>query len=292
MYLSPFPKNLSALNWIKSLMKIQRKQDILFSSLTPAENFFLVRRFLGHSGTLGLWFTHKDGNFSKRELLVLRKMNLIFVHSSAAAELLKSLTTAKIVQTLGALNPERFSEAAKYGEKLVWVGTPIERKRPHILIEMIERFPHENFRILGKGWKESGFWPKICSEPNVEYIELNGPISSSHLDGCDIYLMTSRIEGGPMPLMECLAAGLSPVIATNTGFTDDLLKLCKLPLIYSGVSTGDLYSEVLRIRNEKKISLNIRRAEVLEYSFDKLARVIGGNYQHLESLDHIVQQKE
>jgi glycosyltransferase involved in cell wall biosynthesis len=281
-YLSPIPKSFSVLGWVNSLISIKKEQNILFSSMSPAENFFRVRRFMNHSGALGLWFTHKDGSFSKRELSVLKKMDLIFVHSLNAIDLLKNLTSARIVHTLGALDPERFSRPAKYGKQLVWVGTPVERKRPEVLVELIRRFPEENFRILGKGWKESIYWPIIGLQPNVEYMELNGPLTSSHLDGCDIYLMTSRIEGGPMPLMECLAAGLSPVIASKTGFVEDLLKICNLPLFFSGIGSSDIHSEVLRIRGRKELPVNISRNEVLEYTFEKLARVITSSYREVQ----------
>jgi glycosyltransferase involved in cell wall biosynthesis len=279
MYLSPPPKNLSILAWGSKLMRISKKQDILFSSMTPAQNFFRVRDFMNHTGSLGLWFTHKDGSFSRKELSILQKMDLIFVHSSAAEELLRDLTPARIVRTVGGIDPVRFSRPAKRGKRIVWVGTPVSRKRPEVLIEMIQNYPEENFRIVGKNWDNSRYWSTVNLNTNVEYVELTGPLTSSHLDGCDVFLMTSRMEGGPMPLMESVAAGLSPVIATKTGFAEDILQICGLPEIYSGVNTSEIFSEISRVRTQMKAFHEDPRVRILEYSFNKQAGIIAGAFQ-------------
>jgi glycosyltransferase involved in cell wall biosynthesis len=283
MYLSPPPKNFSALTWGSKLVRISKQQDILFSSMTPAQNFFRVKDFMNHSGTLGLWFTHKDGSFSRKELSILQKMDLVFVHSWAAKELLTNLTPARIVRTVGGIDPERFSRPAKRGKRIVWVGTPVNRKRPEVLIEMIQKFPEEHFRIVGKNWENSIYWSTLNLHQNVEYVELTGPLASSHLDGCDIFLMTSRIEGGPMPLMECVAAGLSPVIATKTGFTEDILQICGVPEIYAGVNPSGIFSEISRVRNQLKTFDESLRLSILEYSFDKQAGIIAEAFQEFDS---------
>ncbi len=286
VYIKPMPRGLSIFRWILTSYSIESSSPILFSSLTPAENYLGVRFFTNATRELGLWYTHKDGALTKREKRVLRRMDVIFVHSDQVKMELSKITPARVITILGALDPQRFSRASNFGDCIAWIGTPVQRKRPDLLISLIKLYPNLNFRILGKNWKVSPFWDSIKNAKNVTYVELVRPITSADLDGCDIYLMTSRIEGGPMPLLETIASGLTPIIVNQTGFVEDVLNYAGLPKNYTGTKPTMIAEEI----NQSRINRSSdecwvgARAAILELSFTRQANIIIDTYQSHDKL--------
>ena len=89
--------------------------------------------------------------------------------------------------------------------------------------------------------------------------------------------MLSEIEGGPMPLLESLAAGLIP-ICTRTGFVEDLLG--PLNLRHNIVDRFDI-AEILRLIESSQnpgshnpSGINFAK----KYDFTTLAKAISGAY--------------
>jgi glycosyltransferase involved in cell wall biosynthesis len=226
---------------------------------------------------LGLWFTHQDKTFSQKQKIAIKKCDVIFVHSRKIQKfLLQEFPDKKIVIVIGAINSDRFKLKTEIGTKIVWVGTIADRKNPEIFIDLVRLAPHLSFRVLGKEWKESDLWPHLETLPNIEYFEINHPLTSTDFNGCSVYLMFSKIEGGPMPLLESLAAGLVP-ICTRTGFVEDLL----VPLgLESNIIDEIKLSKIIE-KIEVIIDSNIDRAVISiyakKYSFDRLAKLIFHN---------------
>jgi len=235
---SPF-RTQGPLIWIVSCFKIFLGRHLLFSSLTPLVNYYRVYRFLPKLSKIGLWFTHQENSFSKSELLALSRCDVIFVHSLKQKKELEKIVKSKVEVMLGAIEVSRFKDSAVIGRRIVWVGTPNFRKNPDLLISLARANPDLDFLLLGKGWSKSPLMKTINSLRNIEYREIIAPLTSKDFDGCDIYLCTSRIEGGPMPLLESLAAGLHP-ISTNVGFVEDLYN-------FFGISEKYIYSDYSKI---------------------------------------------
>ena len=58
-------------DWVKICLVLGKRERLLFSSLTPLENYskYPIRK---RKQSIGLWFTHKEGDFTKRERKALR----------------------------------------------------------------------------------------------------------------------------------------------------------------------------------------------------------------------------
>ena len=273
IYLPP-PNSIKNLgNYLEILREIRKLPLLLFSSLTPLENYL---RFMKkpHSQVIGLWFTHKEGEFNSREIRCLRSTDVIFLHSNHQSLKLREVTSSKQVEILAAIDPERFSRPSIQKPRIVWVGTAVERKRPTFLLKLASELSSEEFLILGKRWSESKYWKTVNGLKNIRYEELSGALTSEILDGNDIFLMTSEIEGGPMPLLESLAAGLTP-ICTNTGFVERLFlelgidsRLIVEPEIQAIKDTISLIRS-----GEIYLPFNAR-SKTLEFNFDKLSKII------------------
>lgn len=145
-----------------------------------------------------------------------------------------------------------------------------------------------SFQKDGNGWGD-GDTPKLIKGPdifcdavekiNIQYpvhVFLTGPargyvkkrlfdagISYSHIfsensDGIakyyrllDIYMITSRAEGGPKALLEASASGV-PVVATNVGMVSDLMENDVDCYIVPVGDTGGLVAETIKLITSKQ----------------------------------------
>jgi glycosyltransferase involved in cell wall biosynthesis len=255
-------------------LKLLREESLLFSSLTPLVNY-LRFPFWTRKQALCLWFTHKEGDFSQTELKCLKKTTRIYVHSSREAARLKNLGCENVTVAIGAIEPKRFVKKSKVGKDIVWVGTPSARKAPWELLNHVRKLPHVQFRLLGNGWEASEYWAEVTSLKNLSYIPILHPLTSEDFDGCFAFLMTSEVEGGPMPLLEALCAGLAP-IATDCGFVRDLFEHCDISefLIYNGITPLEDQIRFLELNWPKYESRARQRA--LELNFTHFSEILSG----------------
>ena len=262
--------------WFSQCLNIRKFDRVLFSSLTPLENYVRFP-FRKRKQRIGLWYTHKDGNFSSLEKSSLQSASVIFTHSTLEWKKIDMITSTKKVEMLAAIDSSRFYRRAKMGSCIAWVGTSVERKRPELFLDFVDTSPKQNFRLFGHNWSSSPYSQRIENMANLEIVELNGPMDSEKFDGCDIYLMTSRIEGGPMPFLEAIAAGIVP-ICTNTGFVKSIFELIDLPaqlLIEPNIKS--ISRAVDWVRSESFLISDAQRETILSLDFQRLATIIDRN---------------
>ena len=160
-----------------------------------------------------------------------------------------------------------------------------------------------SFQKDGIGWKD-GFLPKLIKGPDLfistlkilvskgypVFALLTGPARgyvkqeletygipyyhtylSNHKDlkvlyhALDIYLITSREEGGPMGLLESIASGV-PVVTTNVGMAMDVIEDGKTGAIADEVtpeSISDKVEKVIQMSSKEKYELQKKAREVI-----------------------------
>jgi glycosyltransferase involved in cell wall biosynthesis len=201
-----------------------QKVPILFSSITPLENFLKYAN--GNSNQLFLWFTHQNGDYSRRTISILQSTQIIFVHSAREKKSLHNIgIRSKIVPLIGAIKPEYFTTIVENGTKIVFIGTPSKRKNPFEFIRFVKENPQLQFKVLGKDWHKHEIWEILKGISNLEYVEIGKRLSKQDLNDCSHHLILSSYEGGPISLIESVAAGLIPV-CTNVGIAEEFLKEC------------------------------------------------------------------
>jgi glycosyltransferase involved in cell wall biosynthesis len=267
--------NLRSLYIFNSFFRILRlnleNAPLLFSSLTPLENYRKLS--LINLNPKFLFFTHSVKPLTAKQIKIINEVDKIFCMSEVEKRrLIDGGITKPIVPVIGGIDPNRFKEIAQKGNKIVWVGTPVERKNPQQLIEFIRLNPDLDFLVIGKGWKSSTLYGKLKLFRNVEYKEFMGPLSSRDFDHCSHYLMMSNVEGGPMPLLETLASGLIP-ICTRVGFVEEILLKFNLEnqLIDFPINLNLVRSKYLNSYSDLAIQKN--RIKALEFSIKRLSDI-------------------
>lgn len=271
-YISNFKSRFFFRSFMRICRAIIQGGPILFSSLTPLENFFKFFRL--KQNEIILIYTHQDGAFSKLQKKILFKVDLIFVFSAHDKTRLENMgLSGRIVKIMGAIDPLLFSRPVLTGRRVVYVGTPVKRKNPELFLEFAKSHPNLFFRILGKGWKTNDLWNDLEKIPNIEYKEIDGPIRSEDLDYCSHFLMLSDLEGGPMTLIETVAAGLIPV-STKTGISSEFLAEVGYTkqLINSPKNFKEIESKLQNRYNDSDITYAIKIAK--NYSIVRLTRIL------------------
>jgi len=256
---------------------ILKRSPIIFSSLTPLQNFIKIWPY--NSNTKFLWYTHSEVTLTKKTIKLLNNIEIIFVHSSAEKEkLINYGINSLIVPVIGAIQSEYFTEMSIIGDKIVWIGTSSPRKNAELALNFVQQNPKIQFKFFVKNWGNSKLAKIAKSLDNIEYYEISSPLRSMNFDGCSHHLILSEVEGGPMSLLETLASGLIP-ISTKVGFVEEIL--CELgydeQLISDPYNFNDIrekYNKIYTVEHRKKVVLKVK-----EYSYKRLSdRIVNEIY--------------
>lgn len=269
---SPF-KTQKLLLWIQAIIRLLFSKNLLFSSLTPLENYYRIFRIFPKFQKRVLWFTHNEEAFNKIQFLAINDCDCLLVHSERAKQTLNEIFDVKIQVILAAVQFENFKNPSSQAEKIVWVGTYSRRKNPEFFLNLVRKNPLLKFRILGKDWDMNYVDSLLVELKNLEYFEIEGAMSSVPFNGCDIYLCTSEIEGAPMPLLESIAAGLNP-ISTDVGFVRDIFKYFEIPEKFIYKDEDDVIKLVNSLRIDSPQRIKNNRMKITNLSFENLGKLI------------------
>lgn len=98
-----------------------------------------------------------------------------------------------------------------------------ERKNPDTILEIIKKMPNKNFLLLGKNWNLYPRYEELKSLQNLEILELSYDKYPAQYARMDVFVSVSKLEGGPIPLIESMMSNVVPVVS-NTGFAPDVIK--------------------------------------------------------------------
>ncbi|WP_182026356.1 glycosyltransferase [Vibrio rotiferianus] len=186
-----------------------------------------------------IWFTHYDPN---KEITIKQLVNqcvkynaIVLCPCSSNEKILieNGMPPERIKTILGGFDNDLLSvEGPRLKKEVSFVSACYDRKRPDLLLSVIEKMNDYHFNIVGPHpddvdnkdllWSRSKYNDKLQSLPNVTLHEVRYEDYSSIMVQSSIYLMLSDFEGGPIGLIEAMALDLIP-ICTNTGFVQDLL---------------------------------------------------------------------
>jgi glycosyltransferase involved in cell wall biosynthesis len=98
-----------------------------------------------------------------------------------------------------------------------------ERKQPELMHRIIAAMPHRQFILLGRWWQRYARFEELCRLPNFQYWERPYSDYPKFYSSIDVFVSPSRLEGGPVPLLEAMMSNCVPV-ASRTGFAPDLIR--------------------------------------------------------------------
>lgn len=219
-----------------------KKSDVFYSSkfddLNNVDGYFflhpnLYRRALSNNSWLVnkkciVMFTHPEfkNKFSiKHRIFVLNTAHKVIFLNKEHADLMTGhgLDKQKVEIMHLASDANTFSYHERIQGKICLSMAYYTRKNPELLYDIVMGMPHRNFMLIGKGWEEFPKWDKLKNLKNFEYQESPDYKDYPKLyEQCDVFLSTSKLEGGPVPLLETMLCNMVPV-ASKTGYCTDIV---------------------------------------------------------------------
>ena len=260
-----------------NLKKSYPNQNLIFLLTTCFFNYQKRKLFKNHSKNY-VWFTHieYEKHQVKEKALInsLKKVTGIFCTNSSVKNYLikKGCEPKKVHLVLGAADPNLFSykkDATR--DKVGFCSAFYDRKNPEKIYELVKLMTEYNFILVGKGWSNYENFQEMLSLPNFTYVE---PLDYSEYPNLysemKVFVSTSDIEGGPIPLMEAMMSNVMPVVS-DTGFASDIIINGKSGYIFPVNENIEIIANLVK---KAFLNKNDVRQSVLNYSWKNFSRKI------------------
>ncbi len=172
----------------------------------------------------GIRYTHESVAIENSIEVFLRARFITVENSTSKSSLVqKGLDANRIHFLPHPIDYESFRNLpANKSRDVIFVSNFYERKNPELILQVIRNCPDLQFSILGKGWERWSKFSELCALDNFYYKTFSYKEYPLILGSHRVFCSLSNLEGGPVPLIESLAAGLK-VVATDTGHIRDVL---------------------------------------------------------------------
>jgi len=177
-----------------------------------------------------VFFTHLESlkhNINDARVFDLLGMSdgVICMNSGARDELSDhGFETRRITVAVGGADENFFQPNQRLMAGAIgFVSAYYERKNPDLMLETIQKLPHRRFILLGKNWEKYGRFDELKACTNLDYI--NAPYAQypEIYRKMSVFVSTSTLEGGPIPLIEAMMSNVVPVVSM-TGFAKDVVQ--------------------------------------------------------------------
>ena len=165
---------------------------------------------------------------------------------------------------------EELIELAKSSKTILLASRYGERKCLDVFPALVKLLPEWKFIILGRGWEDLLKNENLLGNPNINYQFFNKEARNIAMSRATIFLSLSKLEGGPIPLIESMAMGVIPV-ATDTGFARDLIVHGKNGLVIPNPPTA------LQVRDAILIAETLTgspQESVKHLDWDRLSEIV------------------
>ncbi len=174
-----------------------------------------------------IWYTHpKTLSISEQSLInVLNQASTVICTCFRYEKLLHSqgLNPDKTTVVLGGADPKLFKPHSRKNGAVGFCTAYYPRKDPDRILNIVKSMPHRSFILLGKRWNEYEQFEVLKSLENFTYVEAAYQDYPKHYVQMDVFVSASKLEGGPIPLIEAMMCNVFPV-ASNTGFSTDIIR--------------------------------------------------------------------
>ncbi|MBD2338963.1 glycosyltransferase family 4 protein [Calothrix sp. FACHB-156] len=220
-----------------------------------------------------IWYTHpRDIGLSNNELAnVLNQSTKILATNSKNEDLLLSLgvQSKKVMTLLGGADESFFTPKPPRSDKVPCIGFCLgfrnhqhyrERKNYDLIVNLITQIQNANVLILGKNWHEYECFDKLAQLSYFRYVEVPYSQYPQYYHQMDVFVSASKLEGGPIPLIEAMMCNVFPVVS-NTGFAPDIIEHGQNGFLFDVESSPEYIYTLI----EKAISMNVDVRKTVEH---------------------------
>jgi len=172
-------------------------------------------------------FYHVISNTTKKQLETLTDKSIISIPFWVDSKIFKELENKNILrEKYGFSRKDYLIGSFQRDSEGKDVSLPKLIKGPDIFFKIVKKefYRNQNLKVVLTGKRRDYLITKL-EEAKIPYkyfemIEMKGINELYNI--LDLYLVTSRVEGGPQAIMEC-ALTKTPIISTNVGIAQEIL---------------------------------------------------------------------
>jgi glycosyltransferase involved in cell wall biosynthesis len=129
------------------------------------------------------------------------------------------------------------------------------RKNYDKLVDIIKRVDFCDVVLLGRDWTDFDRFKEIQDLPYFKLVEASYREYPKYYRNMDVFVSVSRLEGGPIPLLEAMFCNVFPVVS-RTGFATDLINNGENGLLFDVDASVDEIIEYIKIGLKQKKSVS------------------------------------
>ncbi len=206
---------------------LPKARNIMFMHQALMLKFFR-KNLLPNNSKLFCWYTHPRDETDKVISEQLKCFNLCYFTVFACSMhrdlwISRGLSISRSMVLLGGYDPRLFSPSKRRMENCIGICSAFhERKNPRLIHQIVKEMRDTRFLLIGKGWEKYSLYEALINLGNIEYVSPSYKEYPYYYAKMNVFLSTSLIEGGPIPLIEAMACNRFPVVS-DTGFARDLI---------------------------------------------------------------------
>jgi len=188
--------------------------------------------------------------------------------------------TKKELRTKLGLPPDRFIIGSFQKDGVGW-GRGLEPKLikgPDVLVEVLKILSGNYPIFVLLAGPARGYVKKALEQFSIPFLDLgNLPLTQMNwaYSVLDLYLITSRVEGGPKAILEAMACGV-PLVTTKVGMAPDIQKQWLPELLMADIDNAAALADLCaRVFNNKAFALQIiqkQQQTVQHFSWEEIAK--------------------
>ena len=221
-------------------------------------------------------FTHPNWTFSFSESHVIWCLNkadkVICLNSKVQKELIAAGLDAKKTALIHiASDPDFFYTHERETGAVGFCSAFGERKNPEMVYQLVKNMPGRKFYLIGRYWENYERYDEMKKMTNFTYYNNESYYTYPDLyNNIDIFISPSKLEGGPVPVLEAMLSNCFP-IASKTGFCPDVISDGYNGFLFDVDSD---YSEVIRLIKLADFKTIDVRQTALEHSWKNCSQKI------------------
>lgn len=221
-------------------------------------------------------FTHPTYPRSKAASVAraLDRATHVVVLASAHREALVAdgVDPSRVSTVAPGADPERFRPHRRGSGAVGFCSAFYPRKGPETVAGLVAALPGRRFVLLGRGWEQWDGFAALAGLANFEYRQSAYERYPDFYDEIDVFVSPSRLEGGPVPLLEAMMANAVPV-ATTTGFAPDLIDHGVNGFLCDVGAPVERFAELVEAAYDLSPEVDVR-ATVAHRTWDRFARTV------------------
>lgn len=236
-------------------------------------------------GRVLVFYTHPkttDWFNTANQLYSLNQCHKVICMNSESAQSLEcqGVKPEKLAVVLGGADPEVFRPHERNGGKVGFSTAYYPRKSPDLLLEIVKSMPHRRFILLGpsasdeksghRKWHRYKRFNELLALKNFDYLEAPYSEYARHYADVDVFVSASKLEGGPIPLIETMMCNSVPVVS-KTGFAPDIVQHGKNGFLFDAKSSAAEVAALIEMAYEFKADI---RKTVERLSWENYSRQI------------------